>query len=115
MTHINTRQQLITWLEDNSPTPSTLRAVRDGQVELLGLFDPIPSSSNPGWIVRVTSAITGREWYVVISMRKFKKPTYYAWVVGEVPWRSWQGYRTENPLHYGDDRERCQKLYEKSL
>jgi hypothetical protein len=100
MTHITNRQQLLEWLEDNAPS-STLRAVRDGQVELLGLFDPIPSSSNPGWILVVTSAITKRIWNVVVSMQNVK-PFYYTWMIEEVPWKNWIGYQTDNPLHLGD-------------
>lgn len=103
MTHIHNRQQLINWLEDNAP-PSTLRAVRDGQVELLGLFDSIPSSSNFGWIVAVTSLITGRTWYVVVSMQ-MKKPFYYTWMIEEVPWGNWIGGIMDNPLHRGDDHD----------
>lgn len=110
MIHINTRQQLIEYLEDNAPTASTMRAVRDGQVELLGLFTPIPSSSNPGWVVAVTSLITGKIWNVVVSMQ-MKKPFYYTWIIKEVPWNSWQGYGTNNPLHYGDDREKNQRSF----
>ena len=109
MTHIENRQQLITWLEDNAP-PSTLRAVRDGQVELLGLFDPIPSSSNPGWITVVTSAITTRTWNVVVSMQ-LKKPFFYTWMIEEVPWGNWKGDRMRNPLHSGDDPVKYHGLY----
>lgn len=100
MTYIENRQQLITWLEDNAP-PSTLRAVRDSQVELLGLFDPIPTSSNPGWILIVTSMITKRTWNVVVSMQ-LKKPFYYTWMIEKVPWGSWIGDVMDNPLHHGD-------------
>jgi len=101
MTHITNRQQLIDWLEDNAPL-STLRAVRDGTVELLGLFDPVPSSSNPGWIVAVTSAITKNIWYVVVSMQ-MKKPFYYTWIIEKVPWKNWMGEHMSNPLHRGDN------------
>lgn len=111
MTHIHNRQQVIEWLEDNAPTASTQRAVRDGPVELLGLFDPIPSSSNPGWIVAVTSIITGKTWNVVVSMQ-MKKPFYYTWMIEKVPWENWKGNRMGNPLHHGDHWIRNQCLYE---
>lgn len=113
MTHIETRQDLMEWLEDNAPA-STMRAVREGQVELLGLFNPIPSSSNPGWIVQVTSAITGRGWYVVISMQ-MKKPFYYTWVIKKPPWENWRGKHVGNPLYYGDDPSKYRELYEMAI
>lgn len=114
MTHIENKQDLVNWLEDNAPA-STMRAVRDGRIELFGLFDPIPSSPNPGLIVQVTSAITNRIWYVVVSMQ-MKKPFYYAWEIKEPPWENWMGcwmgWRTNNPLYRGDDHDKCRIQYE---
>lgn len=105
MQHIDTRNQLIDWLEDNAPTISTQRAVRDGNIELLGLFDPIPSSSNPGWIIQTTSLITGKTWNIVVSMQR-QKPFYYSWLIKDIPWKSWRGADGYNSLIYGDDPNR---------
>lgn len=78
-------------------------------MELLGLFNPIPSSSNPGWIVKATSLITGKTWNIVVSMQK-KKPFYYGWIVENVPWKTWQGIDELNPLMCGDNPD---KYYDK--
>lgn len=111
MIHINTRRQLIEWLEDNAPTASTQRAVRDGMVELLGLFNPIPSSPNPGWIIAVTSLITGTTWNIVVAMQ-MKRPFYYTWIIKEVPWENWVGEHMSWQLHRGDNHDKCRLNYE---
>lgn len=115
MTHIINRQQLINWLEDNAPTPSTKRAVRDGQVELLGLFNPIPSSSYPGFVIYVISSITEKGWY--IGMRQQSKPpyNYHTWVIGEMLWKNWAGDKYENLLCQGDFPDKYKELKENEM
>ena len=61
------RKQLLDWVEDNLPSPVLKKAFRYGRVELLGAFKPVPGSSNPGWIIRATSSMTGKEWYIVVA------------------------------------------------
>lgn len=62
------RKQLIDWVENNLPSPVLRKAFNHGRVELLGAFKPVPGSSNPGWIIRVTSSMTGKEWYVAVAL-----------------------------------------------
>ncbi len=97
------REQLLRWLEQNAPTASIRRAVGKGSVEFLGWFSILPKSVNPGWIVQVTSTITGIVWNVVI--RVFR-PEYYAWVLDEdIPWKVWNITDSANPFSYGDNPE----------
>ncbi len=62
------KKQLFEWLENNLPSVVLRKAVRHGKCELLGAFRPVPNSSNPGWVIRVTSPMTNREWYVVVAL-----------------------------------------------
>ena len=61
------RKQLLDWVEDNLPSAALRKTFMHGKVELLGAFKPVPNSSNPGWIVRATSPMTGKEWYIVVA------------------------------------------------
>ena len=99
------RSQLMKWLEENAPTASIRRAVGEGSVEFLGWFSKILGSMHPGWIVKVTSTITGIIWYVVIRKARLES-THYAWVYeGMIFWRHWNPKGSENPFMQGDNPE----------
>jgi len=61
------KKQLFDWLENNLPSAALKKTFMHGKVELLGAFRPVPGSSNPGWIVRATSPMTGKEWHIVVA------------------------------------------------
>ena len=100
------RTQLMKWLEENAPTASIRRAVGEGSVEFLGFFDFVPGSKFPGWIVQVTSTITGIIWYVIV--RPVLSSGYYAWVLDDVDisWSSWNPKNSINPFMQGDNPEK---------
>lgn len=108
---IHNRQQLVEWLEDHAPTPTALRAARDGGIELLGFFNPIPSSSNPGWIVQITSLLSKQVFNIVVAIQK-KLPVHYAWQIGPVPWKNWNPYDVDEGMNCGDKPEAYRVLRE---
>lgn len=112
MQHIHNRNQLIEWLEDNSPTRSTQRAVRDGVIELLGLFTPAPGSSNPGFVIYTISPITKKGWYIGVRQREKVPYNYYSWIIEKMSWKNWAGNKYENPLCRGDFPGKYKKLKE---
>ena len=95
------------WLEENAPTASIRRAVGEGSVEFLGWFRVLQGSVDSGWVIQITSSITGIIWYVVV---KRCRPGYYrqhhAWILdGDPPWAFWNQNDSENPFIYGDNPE----------
>lgn len=90
--HFQDRTHIMLWLESNCPRPSIVRALSEGQVEFFGGFNPIPPTTHPGWIVRVTS-IHGKIWYVaVIAYRDH----YGIRILRDVPWDKWIGSTAKN-------------------
>ncbi len=90
--HFQSRTHIILWLEDHCPRPAITRALYEGEVEFFGGFDPVPPTSDPGWIIRVTS-VHGKIWYVaVIAYRDH----YGIRILRDVPWGNWQGSTAKN-------------------
>ena len=105
------RGQLLSWLEQNAPTASIRRAVGAGSVEFLGWFSVLHGSIDPGWVVRVTSSITGIIWYTVVkSCKPGYSRQYHAWVLDEdPPWAFWNPTDSENPFMQGENPETYRK------
>ena len=103
MAYIRTRNDLINWLEKNSYRRAIRRSITEGKVENLGAFQHLPASKNPGWIVRVTSRF-GRVWYIAVQLIG-TGGIYLSRIIDEkdVPWESWIGDDSSNPLYQGDD------------
>ena len=102
------RSQLMKWLEENAPTASIRRAVGEGSVEFLGWFSTLQGSTCPGWIVQVTSTITGIIWNTVIRKTFLRSSylSYFVWVLdGDPPWAFWNPSNSENPFMQGDNPE----------
>ena len=100
------REQLLRWLEQNAPTASIRRAVGEGSVEFLGWFKEIPGSKFPGWVMRVTSTITGIVWNVVTREDSIIRCNYCVWVLDEdPPWHTWNLTDSMNPFYHGDNLE----------
>ena len=103
------REQLLRWLEQNAPTAYMRRAVGEGSVEFLGWFSEILGSTHPGWIIKVTSTITGIIWYVVVRSISYTT-NYCAWVFNtHVPWEHWNPSDSMNPFYHGDNLEAYRK------
>lgn len=99
----HSRQHLISWLQDNL-TDRVLQNLLQGggEFELLGGFSPLPSSSNSGWIVSLTSYRTGKAYYICIGIDKETGQARW-WRIKEVKWQNWDGGNSMNPLYQGDN------------
>ena len=108
--HFQSRLHIVSWLEKTCPRKAIVRALNEGQVEFFGGFDPVPPTTHPGWIVRVTS-VYGKTWYVaVISYRDH----YGIRILRDVPWENWIGSTAKNrtALMNGDHPTEYWKLRE---
>lgn len=106
---IRTRNELIEFIEDNAPTKAILRAVLNYN-ENLGGFIRSGVSNSKGWIVTVLSKF-GRQWLLAIHPLKSGISGYKIWILfGEVPWKYWEGDKSENPLYQGDYPEIYKEL-----
>ena len=89
MIHFRSKSDIIRWLEKHCPRKAIVRSLNNA--ELLGGFDPIPPTTRPGWIVRVTSIFDEkRQWIVAIISRK-DIPTCEIRILNKVPWKNWIG------------------------
>lgn len=115
MTHFQTEKDVINWLIDNCPRPAIERALTDGRVEYLGGFNPIPPSTLPGWIVKITS-VYDKQWIVAILADSIKH-RYEIRIIKTVPWKNWMGTdpffghkKFMSKLFSGDNPERYKEL-----
>lgn len=112
MIHFQNKNHILLWLENNCPRKAICRALREGEVEFMGGFDPIPPTSSPGWITRVTS-VHDRIWYVAVICHDHR---YGIRILGDIPWGNWHGTDSRGtfspPLYRGDDPEEYLKLRE---
>ena len=112
MTHFQSKTHIILWLENNCPRKAIVRALYEGLVEFFGGFNPIPPTTHPGWIMRVTSA-HGRVYYVAVICYDRR---YGIRILRDGPWGCWYGdfvntgFRMQ--LYSGDHPEEYLKLKE---
>lgn len=104
--HFQSRLHIVSWLEKNCPRKAIVRALSEGSVEFYGGFSPVPPTTDPGWIMRVTS-VYDKTWYVaVISSQNH----YGIRILRDVPWGYWYGtYKW--PVCYKNDNKFRQQLY----
>lgn len=85
--HFQSRLHIISWLEKTCPRKAIVRALSEGQVEFFGGFNPVPPTTDPGWIMRVTS-VYDKTWYVaVIAYRDH----YGIRILKDIFWGNWIG------------------------
>jgi hypothetical protein len=101
--HFQTKTHLLMWTESNCPRKAIVRAMQEGQVELLGGFSKIPPTTHPGWIIRVTS-VSGKKWNVVVIAYQNR---YGIRILSEIPWQYWIGDKQSGALHQGDNPDKC--------
>jgi len=110
MTHFQSKTHIVGWLINNCSRKAICRALNEGQVEFFGGFDPIPLTTHPGWIMRVTS-IRGRTWYVAVICYDRR---YGIRILRDVPWDKWHGTDSRGvfgpPLYRGDHPEEYKEL-----
>ena len=87
MIHFQSRTHLILWLENNWSRKAIVRALYGGQVEFFGGFDPIPPITQPGWIMRVTTAYDKIFYIAVIAYGH----RYGVRILRDIPWGNWIG------------------------
>jgi len=110
--HFQSRLHIVSWLEKNCPRKAIVRALNEGSVEFYGGFNPVPPTTDPGWVMRVTS-VYDKTWYVaVISSRNH----YGIRILRDVPWQFWAGRnisvgaRSRSGLYSGDNPEEYEEL-----
>ena len=102
MIHFRTRDDIIRWLISHCPRKAIVRSLLQDRAELLGGFNKIPPSGRPGWIVRVTSALTKRKWIVAV-IPCAGKPDYEIRILKQVPWKCYVGdWIDDKPIYAGD-------------
>ena len=96
------------WLEKNCSRKAITRILEsEGEIELLGGFNPIPPTSHPGWIVQMTS-VHGKLWYVAVIAYQNR---YGIRILKEVPRKNWVGKSDGAPnLVNGDYPEKYERL-----
>lgn len=113
MQHFQSKTHVILWLENHCSRKAIVRALYEGQVEFFGGFNPIPPTTQPGWIMRITSA-HGRTWYVAVICYDRR---YGIRILRDVPWDKWVGENSWGDafkvhLYSGDDPGEYKKLKE---
>ena len=88
MVHFRSKNDIVQWLEKHCPRKAIVRSLSQNGCELLGGFNPIPSTTQPGWIVRVASVYNKRMWIVAIIPCK-GKPDFEIRILSKVPWGKW--------------------------
>lgn len=104
------KNDLLTWLQNHAPTPSTKRALDSGQVAtLIGGFRPLPGSNSSGFIVRVVSQ-AGKTYHMAIAVDDFKPPRTF--IIDYIDWGHYCGTESKHELYCGELLEfaRHQKL-----
>lgn len=98
---IHTRSGLIDWIKKNVKDRVLLNAIDQGSVEVLGGFVPLPTSTNPGWMVRIKSPFGGTH---LIAVGEDQGTLQLYWYRAPmIPWGDWIGHGTDNPLYAGDN------------
>lgn len=85
--HFQSRLHIVSWLEKTCSRKAIVRALSEGQVEFFGGFSLIPPTTQPGWIIRVTS-VYGKTWYVAVIAHR---DHYGIRILRDVPWGNWIG------------------------
>jgi len=104
---IHTRSQLIDWIRENVTDRILMNAIATGSVECLGGFNPLPASTNPGWLVQVKSPFGPTHLIAVARSRDFRLHWFQA---PGIPWETWVGDQSNEPLYQGDQPKRYAEL-----
>ena len=101
MIHTLNRDSAIAYIELCLFHTTAKRAVSEGSVEWLGGFQHIPPGNMPGWILRATSRFK-KVWYISLTVSKRDSHKLIVTVIPEVPWKYWDGDKTDVKLYCGD-------------
>ena len=90
------KNDLLAWLQDHAPTPSTKRTMQSGQsVTIIGGFRPLPDSNSPGFIVRVVSQAE-KVYHIAIAV----DPRTF--LINHIDWGHYVGMDSGPGLYQGD-------------
>jgi hypothetical protein len=85
---LHTRDDLLSFIEDRVNRRGMVRALTNGDVEVLGGFSSIPPRNLPGWIVKADTGL--RAYHLAVTVEQ--GGVHRVWnLVGGVPWESWVG------------------------
>ena len=112
MINFRNKTDIICWLEKYCPRKSIVRSLNNA--ELLGGFDPIPPTTRPGWIVRVTSIFDEKKKWIVAIIPRKDIPTCEIRILSKVPWKYYLDEPITNPAYIGDKPQLYRALKEKS-
>lgn len=100
---LRSREHLLKWVTGRLEKDNLLRSVlAEGRVELLGKFDPLPTSANAGWILCLESR-HGNKYHVAVPEDQFGRPRTW-FQINYIPWGTWCG-PDEDPMIGGDKNE----------
>ena len=100
---VHCRDHLIDWLINNSTDDILLQNTYrqpGSRIELLGLFDPLPGSLRPGWLIKLTT-YRKRVDLVAVVQDHLNRPCRW-YITDHVPWEAWQG-PSDDMLIGGDE------------
>ncbi len=100
---LHTRSELIEWIKQNVNDRVLLNVIDRGSVEVLGGFNPLPTSTNPGWMVRIKSPF-GQAYLIAVAWDTVNFRLYW-FRAPNIPWGQWAGHLSNNPLYTGDKPE----------
>lgn len=123
---LHTREDLISFVVSGvSHRRTLLRAITQGELEVLGGFKRVPPRGLPGWILLATSPITGQRY--CLGVVTGKDGTHSVWNSAEdvIDWCSWVGdsetcsnnelMRGDNPTRYGELKHAATSAEEKGI
>lgn len=86
---IQSRTDLILYAQTNCESNACKRAFTTGTVVVLGGFSTIPPSTNPGWVLLVTSKHC-RTWIIGVEGDDARH-CYHVRSLDRIPWEKWVG------------------------
>lgn len=89
---VHCRDHLINWLVKESKSDVLLHSAlteSGSQVELFGIFDPLPGSKNPGWLIEVTSYRNRKDLIAIVKDYLGRPVRWY--IAGGIDWNNWKG------------------------
>jgi len=104
MQRIANRGELLRFISENAGRNAIRDSCRPSNCTVLGGFSSIPPFDRPGYIVRVRSLYSDRQWNIAVVCHEHEH-IYRCAVIDAVPYKNWMGYgwdRSDYSLMVGD-------------
>jgi len=85
---IQSRNDVIAYIEDNCRLPSIRNAVINGKYEFMGGFKVIPPTTHPGWIISIR---VGQHRFKHIAVLILAGGKYKVVRIHSIDWKQWEG------------------------